>query len=227
MRLWLALVGIGALLCGYVSVTLELSPRAGGEGTSVGGDSLAMPFDPPNGAGESSKLVFAHYFPPYPISIDNADSAQDYYATQYLSVNGEDNAHAAYAGLLRDRPTPRSPLADSQWRQRDLEAEVRQAKAAGIDGFSVDIMTRSTDETWWGAGVPAALMRAAATVDPSFKIMLMPDMNGAVKDMTPEELATDMAQYASNPSVFTLPDGRLVVSPFLGREQTRLVVVAI
>lgn len=180
----------------------------------MGGDSLALPFDVPNAAAKNDKLVFAHYFPPYPISIDNVDPTQDYYATEYLSIHGESDAHAAYGGLLRDRPIPRAPLTDGQWRQQDLESEVRSAIAAGIDGFSVNIMTSASDTSWWGSGIPAELIAAAHTVDPNFKIMLMPDMNGSIKSMTPQELAAEMITYASAPAAFKLEDGRLVVSPF-------------
>lgn len=216
VRLWLVLVGVGALACGYISVKFDLSPRGD---SGAGGDSLALPFDIPDAAAVDGKLVFAHYFPPYPISIDNADPTVDHYAKQYLSVDGEHNEHQAYSALLRDRPTPRLPLADDQWRQRDLETEVRQAEAAGINGFSVNIMTPSSDETWWGAGVPDAMLQAAATVDPAFKIMLMPDMSAEINVLTPQELASELAQYVSHPSVFMLPDGRLVVSPFLAENK--------
>ncbi|MCU1365618.1 MAG: hypothetical protein JWN39_1257, partial [Ilumatobacteraceae bacterium] len=48
--------------------------------------SAALPFDLP-AAGvlhSSPKKVFAHYITTFPVSIDNAPSASDYYATQYL-----------------------------------------------------------------------------------------------------------------------------------------------
>lgn len=201
-------------MCGYVSAKVELSPSAKSQDTIVGGDSWALPFDVPNAARLNDKLVFAHYFPPYPISIDNVDPAQDYYAAEYLSVSGEGSTHSAYGGLLRDRPIPGVPLADSRWRQEDLESEVRSAIAAGIDGFSVDIMTSASDSSWWGSSIPSALMMAAHTVDTKFKIMLMPDMNGSFKSITPQDLAADMAAYANAPAVFKLDDGRIVVSPF-------------
>ena len=57
---------------------------------------------------QNPRKVFAHYIPSFPISIDNKDSDQDYYATQYLTVRGENGIHAAYGGYLRDRPLPRA-----------------------------------------------------------------------------------------------------------------------
>lgn len=183
-------------------------------------DSTALPFDIPPKSALNGKLVFAHYFPPYPTSLDNANPASDYYAAQYLTANGESSQHALYGGLLRDRPTPRQPLLSTEWRQRDLEEEVRQAISAGIDGFTVDILTKSSETNWWGSAVPAALIKAAATVDPNFKIMLMPDMNGVLNNLSPSELAAELNPYVSMASTFKLADGRVVISPFLAENKT-------
>ena len=49
----------------------------------------------------SPRKVFAHYFSPFPISIDNRDPESDYYARGYLSVDGERGKHRAYGGYLR------------------------------------------------------------------------------------------------------------------------------
>lgn len=169
----------------------------------------------PMPADADSKLVFAHYFPPYPISIDNAPADRDYYTTEYLAPGGSGGANAAFGGLLRDRPLPR-PVSDSaDWREQDLQTEVRQAISAGIDGFSVDLLTASDDSTLWFADVPTLLMRAAHTVDPNFKIMLMPDMSGTPGTWSAERLAAQLAIWASEPAAFRLSDGRLVVSPYM------------
>src|SRR5947209_20051075 len=50
----------------------------------------------------SPRKVFAHYMPGLPMSIDNEDGDKDYYATEYLTVGGENGKHAAYGGYLRD-----------------------------------------------------------------------------------------------------------------------------
>lgn len=168
-----------------------------------------------SGSGSGSgKLVFAHYFPPYPISIDNNPTASDYYTVNYLNPNGEGGVHSAYGGLLRDRPLGRSPQTGSDWRIKNLEEEVRQAKAAGIDGFTIDILYPKNYPNWM-ASVPQDLLTAARNVDPAFKIMLMPDMNGTLSTLSPQQLASEMATYARSRSAFKLADGRLVVSPFM------------
>lgn len=160
------------------------------------------------------RLVFAHYFPPYPISIDNKDPAADYYTTQYLSPAGEEGAYAAYGGHLRDRPLPRKPRPESDWRQLDLAQEIEQASSAGIDGFSVDILT-AHDDLNWIAPIPSMLLAVAEKTDPAFKIMLMPDMSADPSAFsTPGQLASEMAFLAASPAAFRLDDGRLVVSPF-------------
>ncbi len=64
----------------------------------------------------STHKVFAHYFPPFPISIDNKDASVDYYATQYLTPGGESNKHIAYGGFFasaRCRVTSILPLIGS------------------------------------------------------------------------------------------------------------------
>ncbi len=170
--------------------------------------------DPPG----PPRLVFAHYFPPYPISIDNKDPDADYYTTQYLNPTGEDGAYTEYGGHLRDRPLPRSSRPESDWKQVDLAEEIKQASSVGIDGFSVDILT-THDDTNWIAPIPSMLLDVAARTNPKFKIMLMPDMSAPDTFSTPQELASEMALLAASPAAFRLDDGRLVISPFLAENR--------
>lgn len=55
--------------------------------------------------------MFAHYFTPYPLSLDNASADGDYYTRNYLNPGGESGKHEKYGGLLRDRPLPTPPKA--------------------------------------------------------------------------------------------------------------------
>ncbi|GHJ42041.1 endo-1,3-alpha-glucanase family glycosylhydrolase [Streptomyces sp. TS71-3] len=169
----------------------------------------ALPFDLPGTRQlrAGPHLVFAHYFPPFPLSLDDAPADRDYYTRNYLSVGGEGGKHAAYGGLLRDRPLPVAP-SGGDYELTNMEREVRTARDAGIDGFSVDILTLSGPN--WDR--VRTLLRAAQAVDPGFKIMLMPDM--AALDEGPEILADALATLAAAPAAFHLSDGRLVVSPF-------------
>jgi hypothetical protein len=156
---------------------------------------------------QSGKLVFAHYFPPYPISLDNRAADEDYYAKNYLRADGEDGKYASVGGLLRDRPVTRTALS-GDYRTADYLTEIRQAQQAGIDGFAVDILGLSGDN--WDRTVK--LLRAAESFD-GFKIMLQPDMS-AMSGVTKEALAKSLAQLASSPSAYRLSNGQVVISPF-------------
>ncbi|MER7461498.1 endo-1,3-alpha-glucanase family glycosylhydrolase [Streptomyces sp. NPDC097981] len=187
------------------------SPGAGDAGSRR--PAAALPFDLPAPAalrtGDAGrKLVFAHYFTPYPLSLDNASADADYYTRNYLNPGGENGKHVRYGGLLRDRPLPVRPKGGN-WELANLEQEVRTARAAGLDGFTLDLLSL-TGQNRDRAGL---LMEAAHTVDPAFKIMLMPDMTSLDTD-DPGVLADTLAALGKAPAAHRLGDGRLVVSPF-------------
>ncbi|MGW3321301.1 endo-1,3-alpha-glucanase family glycosylhydrolase [Streptomyces virginiae] len=179
----------------------------------------ALPFDMPAPAALRSgaagrKLVFAHYFTPYPLSLDNAAADRDYYTRNYLNPDGESGKHGRYGGLLRDRPLPVAPKS-GDWEYANLQQEVRTARAAGIDGFTLDLLSLS-GKNWDRSNL---LMAAARSVDPAFKIMLMPDMT-SLKTDDPRVLAEAIATLADASAAHRLPDGRLVVSPFKAEEKS-------
>ncbi|WP_328301930.1 glycoside hydrolase family 71 protein [Streptomyces sp. NBC_00435] len=173
----------------------------------------ALPFDLPQQSALRSgaagkKLVFAHYFTPYPLSLDNAKADSDYYTRNYLNPEGENGKHERYGGLLRDRPLPVEPKSGN-WELANLQQEVRTARAAGIDGFTLDMLSLS-GKNWERSKL---LMEAARSVDPAFKVMLMPDMT-SLGTGDPRVLARALADLAAAPAAHRLSDGRLVVSPF-------------
>src|SRR5579884_2089571 len=199
---------IGPVRRRWLLCALVLGAALGGEGRhAVAAEPL--PFDPPAPAvlRASPKKVFAHYFTPFPISLDNKDPTIDYYTTGYLAPDGEGGKHRRYGGYLRERPLPRSPRPGADWADRDMEEEVRRAAAIGLDGFSADIL--ATSGVHWER--LQRLLAAAARVDPGFKIVLMPDMDAELR-AHPERLAAAVRSLASSPAVFRLPDGRLVVA---------------
>ncbi|MFF3014606.1 endo-1,3-alpha-glucanase family glycosylhydrolase [Streptomyces sp. NPDC057939] len=184
--------------------------RADGTGARPPG---ALPFDLPRPAAlrtgaAGRKLVFAHYFTPYPLSLDNASADGDYYTRNYLNPDGESGKHERYGGLLRDRPLPVQPK-EGDWELANLRQEVRTARDAGIDGFTLDMLSLS-GKNWERSNL---LMEAARSVDPGFKIMLMPDMT-SLKTDDPAVLADAVAALGKSPAAHRLGDGRLVVSPF-------------
>lgn len=163
----------------------------------------------------SPHKVFAHYFTPFPLSIDNQEPSQDYYSCHYLSPEGENGKYRLAGGYLRDRPLPQPPRSESNWRALNLRDEVRHAVAIGLDGFSVDILS-DEGEHWDRTKM---LLAAAQDVDPGFKILLMPDMEAGFK-AHPEKLAGAICQLAAQPAVYRWTDGRLVVAPFNAQRQT-------
>jgi glycosyl hydrolase family 71 len=194
------------------STTATTAPATTAEGP--------LPFDLPSTETlrGSDRLVFAHYFTPYPISLDNRAADVDYYTRNYLNPDGEGGIHAAYGGLLRDRPQPRAPLTGS-WELQDMESEVRTAIAAGIDGFTVDLLNLSATSAHRRR--VDLLIQAAEQVDPGFRIVLMPDMTATqIKGLDAAGLAAALAELAASPAVHRLDDGRLVVSPFKAENQS-------
>lgn len=158
----------------------------------------------------SSKRVFAHYFNPDPVSIDNAASANDYYNKNYLTKTGESDKWAAQGGFLRQRPAGVPVKTSTNWRQLNMEQEVSAAIARGITGFIFDSMS-ATDAT--DSNSTLHLMLAAAqTVDSRFKIMVMPDITALGSDSN--AVVEIIAAAAASPSAYRLSDGRLVVTAF-------------
>jgi hypothetical protein len=173
------------------------------------------PYLPINLVDQSTpRKVFAHYMTGLPISIDNKDGSQDYYATEYLTPNGEDGKHAAYGGFLRDRPLPRAHSDRPDWKLVDLLTEISQAKSVGIDGFAVDVFNPHTD-----SAVADLLLQAAADVK-DFAILATADMTGPFRAMTPADFAADIAPFLAAPAAFRLSDGRPVLGSFAADLQT-------
>jgi Glycosyl hydrolase family 71 len=157
----------------------------------------------------SQKKVFAHYFYPFPVSLDNVTPAKDYYNLNYLSRTGESSKWAAQGGYLRQRPLGSNPIASSNWQVLNMEAEVRQAIARGITGFTFDVM--SADEGEPGSAL-SNMLTAAAAVDSRFKIIVMPDLSAMGADTS--AIVQVIRSVANNAAAYKLADGRLVVSAF-------------
>jgi hypothetical protein len=170
-----------------------------------------LPFSMPDTAAlfSSPKKVFAHYFYPFPLQLDNVPASRDYYNRNYLSKDGESGKWQAQGGFLRQRPLPVSGSA-SNWRQSNVEQEVRMAIARGITGFTIDVM--SVKEATDPLSHLHSLLTAAQTVDPRFKIMVMPDISALKSDA--DAVTQIIASVASSPAAYRLEDGRLAVTAF-------------
>ncbi len=167
-----------------------------------------------SGANTSSKKVFAHYFPPYPISFENKAPASDYYANNYLTAQGEGGIHANYGGLLRDRPVGRAPLS-GDWKLTDMKKEVIDASDAGIDGFTVDIMSLSGPN--WERTL--ALMKAAEQSGRTFTIVPNLDMTASAGKADIPTIAAKLAELYKSPAAYRLSTGEFVLSSFAAERQ--------
>ncbi len=175
-----------------------------------------LPFDP-NGSSpavQSNKKVFAHYFLPYPVSINNRSGDHSYYNKHYLNPHGENDKFLNKGGLLRQRPLPRVPLAGKEhFRLSDLRHEIQLAKAIGIDGFAVNIL--SLHGQLWQQTL--RLLQVAEEQD--FTILIMPDMNAQFK-AEPEYLVPLLKYLDQYSNAHRLQDGRLVVAPYMAENQS-------
>jgi Glycosyl hydrolase family 71 len=156
----------------------------------------------------SPKRVIAHYFWPFPLSIDNVPPPNDYIGTQFMTVNGENSKHAAYGGYIRRRPLPAPTGTPTPGYQiANMQTEVKAAMARGITGFEVDILDLTDPQLGW-------MFTAAAAVDPRFWVVPMPDMSSLGAATTVAQMVTLLASCSIQPNVARLPDGRMFFTAF-------------
>jgi hypothetical protein len=204
---------IAVISCLFAIALALPRPACAAEADAMAGDATVheFPFTMPSRAvlRASAKKVFAHYFTPFPRSLDNADPKSDYYSSQYLMPEGENGKFAVMGGYLRDRPIPRKPVSGQNWELQDACWEISGAVCAGLDGFCIDLL--DDEGPHWQRALN--IVKAAHLVDPGFCIIPMPDMDG-VLSAHPEKLVSMVRKLAQEPAVCRLPDGRLVLSPY-------------
>jgi len=207
VRLAGVVLGVFAVFMSPVSASAEgvLTP-------AVASEDGCLPIEMPRAdvLFAASRKVFAHYFNRFPLSLDNKEAGVDYYATEYLNPHGEHDKWLAEGGVVRSRPLPVPPWQNSTFIVENLKREIRLAISRGITGFTFDIL--ALEDLRPGSFLPN-MLRAASEVDSRFQIVLMPDM-ASLGPNTDKVIEIVKAMY-NQPSLFHLPDGRLVVSPFL------------
>ncbi len=171
-----------------------------------------LPFDMPARAtlAASAKKAVAHYFPQFPISVDNADPSTDYYARNWLAAGGEGGKHVAYGGYLRDRPLGRAPLS-GDWQLADVTTESKWARDAGLDAFLVDTLGWSTTSANYQRG--RKIFDGAKNLgDSTFKVAYMVDTD----IVSGTDYATAAARIADayNSGSYMTVNGKLVVSAY-------------
>jgi len=157
---------------------------------------------------DGQPLVLAHYFVPYPLSLDNQPVASDYYTKNYLSPSGENGKFAAVGGLLRDRPLSPGTSKSKTWQVDNFVTEIKEAKSAGIDGWVLNLMSTSGQN--WQATVD--MMTAADQVG-DFVVVPMVDASSSFVKSAPAAAAKLLEQLYSHESAYEA-DGKYLLSSF-------------
>lgn len=193
------------------TTTLSDGSASGGSAIEFGAACTALPFNKPSAATEQSyaKKVFAYYFPPFPLSVDNKNPTSDSYSHWFESYNSQNGAYD-----LRDRPLSPAPQTASNWKEADFEIEVRQAEAAGLDGFIWEYHD-SSDARW---NELPDMLAAAHAVDPGFRIMLSPDFP-TTAGATTDSVYNDVMVVKNNAAIYKNSAGDIVLAPFYPERQ--------
>jgi len=198
---------------GTGATVISDASASGGQAIQFGSAACSLlPFAKPAASALQGypKKVFAYYFPPFPLSVDNKNPSIDSYSKwvdSYNSVNG------AYD--LRDRPLTPVPSTASNWKQADFEVEVRQAEAAGLDGFIWEGHNTGSDARW--AELPD-MLAAAHAVDPGFKIMLSTDFPTTAGAST-DSVYSMVMDVKNSPNLYKDANGNIVLAPFYPERQ--------
>lgn len=153
-----------------------------------------------------STLVLAHYFPVFPLTIENANPATDYYSRNWLAVSGEGGVHASYGGRLRDRPLTSAPYS-GDWRRAAAAEEIAAAIKYGLDGFFVNLMSTGHSNTY------SAIRDEANANFPNFKIVPMVDTNGSLDD-NQENIVSVVSSFIQTKNALQLDNGSYAVASF-------------
>jgi len=157
--------------------------------------------------------TFAHYFPPYPLSLDNRPADRDAYNRVLLNPNGGRGQFERIGGYLRDRPLPAGPWPSPWWRQINDAIEILRAQRIGLDGFACDLLRVAPGQPFNAWDRINMLMQTASEVAPGFHVVIEPD-SAALKAVPAARMADAIATLARYPSAFRLADGRLLIAPF-------------
>jgi hypothetical protein len=165
---------------------------------------------------QSAKKVYAHWHY-YPVSLGNENpTSSDYYERNYIPVNGEGGVHAAYGGMMRERPLPRLPRPEADWQLRDAKDEIELAAKIGIDGFYLNLWTDSdvnNGAVWTRVRtiVDAASQVGSFDIVPNFDLTILNTGSQAGDQDTMIRILGKLKGYSA---LLKRPDGKFVVGLF-------------
>ena len=196
-------------LAGLLSIGLP-GARLGAEEAASAVRPLAAE---PNLPRRKDRLVLSHWHF-FPLSFDNKGPGDDYYDREMLTVDGEKGRHAAYGGFLRDRPFPREPIPERDWRTIDAITDIAYGQDAGLDGFQFNIA--SFDPKHRYIDHLNALLTAVAVTGTSFRIAPGLDCHTLKANPPLDIILPQLVPILKHPSVLRMADGRPMLSCFRG-----------
>lgn len=167
---------------------------------------------------KSDKKWLDHYFPVFPLTVENGAQKTDQYA-KWLTREGEGGKFAVTGGRLRDRPISDAPFA-GDWRRAGAAQEIRDAKKYLRDGFFVNLMSTAH------AALYNALRDEANANHPGFLIVPMVDTNGSMANVAdvnalPTTTLVDVvASFLTTKNTWTLADGSVAVASYKANGRT-------
>jgi len=196
----------------------EVIPQAFGGTAPASGASYGVFYAMPDDIRTHTKKVWAHYFGPYPRSLNNeATAATTEYATYFNSpykvTSNPDNS--TFGSYFRDAPLFRAQSASTQWQIDDCKFDIDSAMAAGIDGFMCDLLGLS-GSNYNNYGYLQQALRQLRAVDPkynSFYVIPQIDANGATAQASTSTAGGYVAKF--NDTSYHLPTGEMLWSCFL------------
>lgn len=165
---------------------------------------------------QSARKVYAHWHY-YPVSLDNYNpTTNDYYERGYIAVNGEGGVHAAYGGMMRERPLARPTRPEADWRLRDAKDDIELAARIGIDGFYLNLWTDSdvnNGAVWTRVStiVDAASQVGGFDIVPNFDMTIL-DTGSQTGDQ--DVMIRILGRLKAYSALLRRPDGRFVVGLF-------------
>lgn len=179
-----------------------------------GAATVLLPLCPGRSFGEESgpkRTVMAHWHF-FPISIDNEPFQQDYYTLGYMRTDGEGGKHAAYGGLIRDRPIPRAPIQSSNWRLLDALSDIHFAQDAGLTAFQFNICSLSSRDGYISAF--NLYISAAEQLNSGFSITPCIDCTCLPRDTDLESLVAFLTRALRRKGALKAKEERPVLSAF-------------
>lgn len=157
----------------------------------------------------SDHFVLAHYFPPFPISLDNKPPTEDHWNKHYLSPAGEGGKYATAGGFTRDRPFAEPDSGPLDWRYLNLAVDIARAERIGVDGFGVDIVAMKGEHHW---DTEIALCRLTEYF-PNFHFI--PEFDtGILRDRTVQDFLSALEDFSKCKGILRSQDNSIIVIPY-------------